>query len=205
MDATALGSDNLIVLRTQKFPEPCPLIPSPKTVEERGDFEITINRPGPVTVRWDQGGNDVVIQTLATAPASQFDVNGMWFDAATNGSGLSIHHRRGGSDAAFGTWFLFGKDGTPRWYTFQSANWLEDGRVLEGMLVEVSGKCLRTDISVCPAGGTIPGISPPGLNVFQVVPAIARIRFESAALGRAEVSSMTGQRLFTSELRKLAL
>ena len=110
----------------------------------------------------------------------------MWFDSATNGSGISIHHRRATSDVAFGTWFLFGNNGDAKWYALQSANWQQDGSVLEALLIAVSGACARNDLVACPAPGAVPHFTG---NTFATEPAVVRITFQSASRAWACVSS----------------
>jgi hypothetical protein len=125
----------------------------------------------------------------------------MWFDAGTNGSGIALHHRRGTTDIAFGTWFLYHNYGDSRWVSFQSANWQQDGSVLEGLLIETSGGCQIPSLVACPASGALR--TDPPQDVFSVTPSLARITFQSATRARAEVLSLTGAVLFTSDITKL--
>ncbi|MEP7157336.1 MAG: hypothetical protein ABI905_16260, partial [Betaproteobacteria bacterium] len=200
IDTALMQSQNTVVLRTTLNPLPCPSVPL--VLLYRTEFQFTPLKAGPIVVRWDQGGADIVIQTLASRVASKFDVNGMWFDSATNGSGISIHHRRATSDVAFGTWFLFGNTGDARWYAFQSANWQQDGSVLEGLLIAVEGSCARTDLVACPATGAVsPGQLPASAGP---PPVLARITFQSPTRARAEVFTLNGAPVFSSELSRLA-
>lgn len=200
LDTTSLATRSLIVLRSTRIEVPCPQ-PTSLTVSERTDFTFTLTRTGPVSVSWDLGGPDLVIQTLAARIPSRHDVNGMWFDAASNGSGISIHHRRTTSDNAFGTWFMFGNDGNARWYSLQSANWQQDGSVLEGLLIGAEGTCARADLLACPATGSVPRGSG---NTYAVAPAVVRITFQSATRAKADVLTLGGNLLFSSELTRLA-
>ncbi len=196
-----MESQNLIVIRTRSLSGICPLQPPPRLA--RFDLEFMPTKVGTLTLRWDKGGPDVTIQSVADSVASKFDINGMWFDAATNGSGIAMHHRRTTTDAAFGTWFLFNNNGESRWYTLQSANWQQDGNVLEGLLIQVIGRCPTDGLAACPALGTI-AFGPPPATAYSVIPAFARITFQSSTRARAEVLSLGGTVLFTSELTKLA-
>ena len=164
-------------------------------------FVFTPTKVGLLTIRDEIRGVEITIQTLPTAIASKFDTNGMWFDAATNGSGIALHHRRGTTDAAFGTWFLYSNDGTSRWYTLQSTNWQQDGSVLEGLLIQTRGGCAFANLAGCPALGSFRGDPPQDL--FWVTPPLARITFQSPTRARAEVLTLGGAVLFTSELTKL--
>ena len=129
----------------------------------------------------------------------------MWYDSATNGSGIALHHRRTGSDAAFGTWFMYNNAGEPRWYSLQSASWQADGNVLEGFLLGFDGMCQTPSLAACPARSRPQETRvPSSFLTFASPPAFVRITFQSATRARAEVSSLDGTRLFSSELTKLA-
>jgi hypothetical protein len=200
LDTSQLDSGR-VVLRTNKVITPCPLVPPGAGAFVRRDFEFTPTKAGPIDVSWDLVGVPVTVQTQATLPASRFAVDGMWFDPATNGSGISIHHQKLGSDAAFGTWFLFNNNGETRWYSLQQANWLQDGSVLEGLLVDVAGTCAQSNTGICPARGSVPGLATG--NVFTTAPAIARITFQSATRARADVTRLDGAPIFVSNMQKL--
>ena len=208
LDVSAMDTQNLIVLRSTYTSNlgACPAGASPPFYT-RHEFEFTPRKTGALSVRWDLGGGDLTVQTVSTTPASKFDVNGMWLDPATNGSGIAIHHQRATSDAAFGTWFLFDNNGDARWYTLQVADWRQDGGVLEGLLVRVDGACPSTMTIACPATGRIATAQGSGGVVESATkvasPAFARITFQSATRARADVSSLSGGLLFTSDLTKL--
>lgn len=210
LDTSAMESQSLVVLRSVPDLNSliCPTIP-PATIATRHEFDFAPTKTGAITIRWDLGGPDLTVQTIATAPRSKFDVNGMWFDALTDGSGIAIHHNRVTSDAAFGTWFMFNNNGDSRWYSLQFAAWQQDGGVLEGLLNRVDGACTSTIAVACPSPGRLPAPQGGGNIVESAVdrpvssPAIARITFQSATRARAEVLSLTGAVLFTSDLTKL--
>ena len=84
------------------------------------------------------------------------DIGGAWYDPATSGSGLSFTHAYAGSDAVFGTWFLYGSDGAPRWFSIQEAKWSVSGTVMEGKLFETSAPAnsCPPNIVACPASST---------------------------------------------------
>lgn len=201
-DTSMMESQNLVVIRTRGLAVACPLQPPPRLA--RFDLEFTPTKTGALTLRWDKGGPDVTIQSVIDIVASKFDINGMWFDAATNGSGIAVHHRRATTDAAFGTWFLFNNNGESRWYTLQSANWQQDGSVLEGLLIQVIGRCPTVGLTACPALGAIAFGPPPATN-YGVIPSLVRITFQSSTRARAEVLTLDGTAIFTSELTKLPL
>ena len=200
LDTSLLDSQNQVLLRTQAANAACPAILPPLAPIVR-NFAFTPTRPGTVTVRWDRGGGAIAAQTVAVKVASKYDVSGMWSDAATNGSGLALHHRRA-TDNAFGTWFLFDNSGDTRWYTLQSVQWLDDGSVFSGLLFEVDGNCTLAGLVACPAAGRVPRVS---VDQYAIQPAVVRITFQSATRARADVSNLAGKRLFSSELTRLAL
>ena len=197
-DTSLMESQNLVVIRTRVLSSICPLQPPPRLA--RFDLEFTPTKAGTLTLRLDQGGPDVTIQSVDSV-ASKFDVNGMWFDAASNGSGIALHHNRSTTDVAFGTWFLFNSNGESRWYTLQSANWQQNGSVLEGLLIQVASRCPTDGLTACPALGTF-AFGPPGTK-YGVLPALTRITFQSSTRARAEVLTLSGSAIFISELTKL--
>lgn len=199
LDTSTLESQSLVklnvILRTDSI---CPTIPPDRILSYT--FEFTPTKVGPIRVVSDVGGT-VIVQSLSAAVTSMFNVNGMWFSSSTNGSGLALHHSRNTTDAVFGTWFLFNNNGETRWYTMQSANWLEDGSVLEGLLIQMRGGCASISLAACPAPGSFGSNSLQ--NQFAVMPAKVRITFQSSTRGQANVLSLGGALLFTSDLTKL--
>ncbi len=70
--------------------------------------------------------------TITTSLAGQnraiADVSGMWYDAVTNGSGMSIiHNFQGVTSGLFGAWFAYDNAGSPRWLTIQEGKWETNG------------------------------------------------------------------------------
>ena len=199
LDTSLAETQNLVVVRTLVTTGLCGLLPPPNPL--RVEFELTPTKVGTITIRWDGGGPDITVQSLSAGIASKFDVNGMWFDAATNGSGIALHHHRATADIAFGTWFLYNNIGDSRWYTLQWANWQQDGSVLEGLLIQMRGGCPSTSLAACPAIGSFR--ADPPQNLFWVMPSLVRITFQSSTRARAEVFSLGGVVLFTSDLSRL--
>jgi hypothetical protein len=199
LDTSAMEAKDLVVLRKIPRLAICPTLPPP--VLRRLEFVIAPTKAGRVTIRDEESGSEITIQTVPASPPSKFDTNGMWFDTATNGSGIALHHRRSTTDNTFGTWFLYHNYGESRWVSFQSANWQQDGSVLEGLLIDTSGGCQIPSLVACPASGTLR--TDPPQDVFSVTPSLARITFQSATRAHAEVLTLSGAVLFTSELTKL--
>ena len=201
LDTSLIESQNLVLLRKQSRFVLCPAAPTPVPASNF-EFEFTPSKTGQLTVRVNPAGPEVTIQTTLIDVPSKFDVNGMWFDPTTNGSGMALHHRRSVADVAYGTWFLYSNSGESRWYTFQSANWQQDGTILEGLLFGVTGQCTISNLVACPAPGGVEKTSN-GSFPAAPLPPRARITFQSATRARAEVLSLGGKVLFTSELTKL--
>lgn len=82
------------------------------------------------------------------------DIAGIWYDQATNGSGLQFTHNFAGSDFVFGTWYLYDLTGRARWLSIQNVVWQAGGTVLTGDLLET-----RATPASC-AGGACENISP---------------------------------------------
>ena len=100
------------------------------------------------------------METVALA-RSTVNLDGMWFDPATNGSGVSFHHAAS-SDIVFGTWFLYGSPTTqqplpsPRWYSLQTMRWVQNGTQLVGIIYQgrandVNPSCISGDDCPRPA------------------------------------------------------
>ena len=202
VDTSSMDSTGLVAIRAKRRTGIiCPSVPM-SPVYARFEFEFTPTKEGALTIHSDAGGLDFTIQTVSDAMASKFDVNGMWFDTSTNGSGIALHHSRGKSDVAFGTWFLFSNTtGAPRWYTLQTTYWAQDGSALEGLLYTVNGLCVTPNLAGCPGAGSVRSDFPRYL--LWEAPSRARITFQSSVRARAEVLSLGGTVLFTSELTKL--
>lgn len=64
-----------------------------------------------------------LITHAANATRSAHDLTGVWYDLATNGSGVTLQHSHTGSDLLAGGWFLFDAQGKARWYAIQPASW----------------------------------------------------------------------------------
>ena len=67
---------------------------------------------------------------------SQYDLTGMWYDPATNGSGVTFVHGATRNDTVFGTWYVYDSAGNPRWYTIQNVQWQVGGMEAQGQLYE---------------------------------------------------------------------
>ncbi len=132
---------------------PCPAAYLPYTVTTvytptvRGSHRLlVINVDGEVLA-------ESVIDTRASDDnRSAFNISGLWYDPASNGSGLTFVHSRSSDNMVFGTWYVYDATGKPRWYTIQNAAWEARGRRLVGSLYATTApaNCPIT-FTACPA------------------------------------------------------
>lgn len=122
---------------------------------------------------------------------SQFDLTGMWYDPATNGSGLTFVHAHARGDGVFGTWYLYDSAGRPRWYSIQNVVWRPGGNEAQGVLFSSAAPiniCPLTIIG-CPVAASIT------LPIAQV-----RIVMNGASRARVEALSANGGVIFGSNI-----
>lgn len=100
------------------------------------------------------GQGELVTQS-ATKARSLNDLTGVWYDPATNGSGITLLHSFSSSDTLVGGWFLFDIQGKPLWYAIQMGEWVSPTR-FEAKLMSYAaapGGCATNPIG-CPAPAT---------------------------------------------------
>lgn len=136
----------------------------------------------------------VEIESVSAA-RSQVNLDGMWFDPETNGSGISFYHAAA-SDSVFGTWFMFGSAGGTRWYSLQSLKWIFDGKSLVGTVYQVNAPGKAT----CLAGDDCPRKAGP----VAIAGSVALVVIDQNNL-QIDAFSPFGQRVFSSRVRRLAL
>jgi hypothetical protein len=119
--------------------------------------EVGVTRVLMVSSTGAPTGEGRVVTTAAPGLSrSAGNISGAWYDRATSGSGLSFIHAYQGSDAVFGTWYLYDRDGLPRWLSIQDVTWSEGGTVMEGKLFETraGADICPQNIIACPANST---------------------------------------------------
>jgi hypothetical protein len=134
------------------------------------------------------------------------DISGLWYDPASNGSGLTLTHSFGGSDIVFGTWYVYDRAGFARWYTLQDAVWKTDTS-LEGVVYETRGPGCQT-AAACPNLVTAP---PSFVGTFKMT--FSNLRFADQQAGAArfaptalvEVKSPSGVLAFSARISRLPL
>lgn len=168
--------------------------------------DIIVNYRVTVTVKPDAEGDlrvlvvmndgvylgEITIHTRATnSNRSVYDLTGMWYDPATNGSGLTFIHGFTRNDVLFGTWYVYDAFGVPRWYTIQGVQWSAGGLQGDGLIYETSAGPVicYSPLFGCPA-------------VFSVVFPQARARIVMQGPNSARIQALTpdGAVLFTSNL-----
>lgn len=100
-DESAIATTGTLLIRMT--PEIIGLLASPQihtyTPRTVGNLRVTLKLLDGTTA-------DTQMETVALA-RSTVNLDGMWFDPVTNGSGISFHQATS-SDVVFGTWFLYG-------------------------------------------------------------------------------------------------
>lgn len=101
------------------------------TPQDEGDMRIL------AVGNFGQFYGETALRTRAeNSNRSQYDLTGMWYDPATNGSGVTFVHGATKNDQVFGTWYVYDSQGIPRWYTIQNVVWRENGMEAQGQLYE---------------------------------------------------------------------
>lgn len=158
-------------------------------------YEITPGMAGVVKISYSDASGTALETTMTTTPVGnatpRFDINGMWYDTASDGSGISMHQAANNGSATLGTWFMFDKQGATRWYSLQASSWIA-ADTLEGVFIEASAPCAAG--MACPAKADV--LTP--TYIFRIV-------FQSATVATAEVHGAGGALLFKSDLRRLQL
>lgn len=189
VDDSAVAAGKLVLRMT---PEAVGCVQAPTilnyTPQNAGTLRVAVTMPDDSVVAETQ------METVAGA-RSTINLDGMWFDPATNGSGVSFHHSVS-SDAVFGTWFLYGASNAfvARWYSLQSMQWAQSGRLLVGLAYEAtasgSPSCVTGDDCPRPA-------------VVKPVGSVAVTMIDQDNL-RIEAFDQYGRNAFVSSLKRLA-
>ncbi len=130
------------------------------------------------------------------------DITGLWFDPATNGSGLSFNHNYQVSNAVFGTWYVYDQQGLPRWVTLQSAVWKSDGGIVEGKIFETHGVPCPTLGLACPSLAILPATE---IGTFRASFTGLSPSVVGVPAGKIEAFAPNGATLFTSNILRLVL
>ena len=182
-DESAITTTGTLVIRMT--PEIIGLLAQPQVVTYTPRNSGTLR----VILRLADGTSaDAQMETVARG-YSTVNLDGMWFDPATNGSGIAFNHSPG-SDGVLGTWFMYGFGS---WYSLQSMRWLEGGTSLVGIAYEATasapGACVG---NYCPRPAAL---SPVGTVSVSVV--------DQNNL-RVETFDQYGRPAFVSLLKRLA-
>ena len=160
------------------------------TPRANGKLRVILQRPD------GSAAAETTLETAATGRPA-LNIDGMWSDPATNGSGISFHQSTA-TEAAFGTWFMFSAPPPPfqsiaRWYSLQGFYCATSGATLGGSVLEVVRDTeVRCQAAGCPAKGKV---SFP-VGTFKVT-------FADQSHARIEAFDREGVALFASNLQRL--
>ena len=190
LDESEVATTGTLIMRSVPFSIGCVEIPKVLSFTPRsvGTLRVIMKLPdGSIAA-------EAAMETVVGA-RSTINLDGMWFDPATNGSGISFHHAIG-SDTVFGTWFLYGAANTfaPRWYSLQNMQWTRAGTLLVGTAYEPSG----SGLALCVAGDDCPRPA-----VIKPVGSIAVTVIDRDNL-RIEAFDQYGRSAFSSAVKRLA-
>ena len=187
LDESAVTTTGILVMRMNPESVGCverPVVLS-YTPRNFGSLKVQMKMPDGTTVAETQ------LDTVATA-RSTVNLDGMWFDPATNGSGISFHHAAA-SDTVFGTWFMYANFGS-RWFSLQGMQWLQGGKSLTGIAYEATAPVQTS----CAAGDECPRLATAVKPIGSVVVAVV----DQNSL-RVEAFDRYGRSSFVSLLKRL--
>ncbi len=190
IDESALATTGKLILRvTPEFIgrtlEPMVVTYTPRSI---GTLRVTLDLP-------DGSAAEASIESVAVGGRSTVNLDGMWFDPTSNGSGISFHHSTA-TDGIFGTWFMYGQSLSfvPRWYSLQNMQWIQNGNLLIGLAYEaaaaVPGSCVKGDD--CPRAASVKRMGSVAVTVI-----------DKDNL-RVEAFDQYGRNAFVSSLKRLA-
>jgi hypothetical protein len=135
---------------------------------------------------------------------SSYDVNGVWFEPSTAGSGLLLNHPKSGAvDSTFGAWFTFGLNGESRWYSLQNGKW-QSSTLLRGDVFESKSDpracTLQFPNPECDVVGLFPtkAISTTKIGTYS-------IEFENAQNGSLRFNALNGAMTREIKITKMDL
>jgi hypothetical protein len=205
---------NGIVIRMDPVPT---LVPCNTNVLQPYRFELpyTPLEAGTqrVVVASSSGGirSESQMRTVATQGKTRAvgNIGGVWYDPATNGSGLQFTHNFAGSDVVFGTWYLYDDNGNARWLSIQNVVWQSGGTAFVGDLYQSRATSCFSSVPPCAR----PSLPYPYPAPASGVDKIGTVRFTFTGLGPysdtqpqgvAEAFSPQGQQLFVSNISRLS-
>jgi hypothetical protein len=119
-------------LRVTQQPNNCLVPGTPEIVDVRlgslapGDYRVEVfaspSASGtPVEALDFQVRNRVEIAVFPPPPRPLSDYTGLWWNPAEGGWGLSLH--QSAFDVLFGSWYVYGANNQPEWFTLQGGQW----------------------------------------------------------------------------------
>jgi hypothetical protein len=204
LDTSVVATAKMLVVRLLA---PLTLAPCAQVLTRyRFELGYTTSEDGVLRVRLvsstgsPTGEGRVVTAALGTIRAAG-DITGVWYDPATNGSGLSFTHAYQGSDSVFGTWYLYDRDGIPRWLSIQGVKWSAGGTAMEGTLYRTF-----SGADVCPpALIACPAASAPAVPIGRVKATFIGIDIGNDIAPQATVEAFDNANapLFSSKIFRL--
>jgi len=107
------------------------------------------------------------------------DLTGVWYNAATNGSGLALFHSHASTDVLAGTWYVYDTAGKPHWFLIQNGFW-GDANIFYGDVVQTNA----------PAGNCL--FLPACARLMQGATRVGSVRIEIQEANRIRVSIGSG-------------
>jgi hypothetical protein len=205
-DADKVAKTNVLIVRVRTPVPQLPLRCSDILVPKEISVSYTPTNAGVVQLIVQSGYSQFratgSLITTTSASHSAMDISGLWYDPATNGSGVVLQHGFRNSDTAFGTWYLYDQFGLPHWFSMQEGKWNQDGTIWEASLYETQSispaGCLGGPIG-CPA----PVTSTRLVGAFRATVSGSDRAGGSPVRIKAEAISPADKVLFSSTLERL--
>lgn len=138
------------------------------------------------------GFGEIITSESATLGRGGTDITGVWYDPASNGSGIAFHHSHEDSGVLAGTFYGFDNTGRPFWYLIQNVRW-SSATSFGASLVEISsqpGICVLLNgcnrlMQAAQPKGTFHGEILPNRRIRASI--MAPLTFELVEVGRFDL------------------
>jgi hypothetical protein len=125
------------VLRVTQQLNNCLVAGTPEVVDVRlgslapGDYRVEVYATqstdgAPIETLSFRVMSRVEIAVFPPPPRPLTDYTGLWWNPAEGGWGLSLH--QSANDTLFGSWYVYGANGQPEWFTIQGGGWTSGTR-----------------------------------------------------------------------------
>lgn len=110
----------------------CLVAGTPEVVDVRlgtlaeGDYRVELyaspsTDAAPIETLFFRVHGRVEIAVFPPPPRPLTDYSGLWWNSSEGGWGLSLHQSP--MDVLFGSWYVYGANGQPEWFTIQAGQW----------------------------------------------------------------------------------